>query len=385
MEEGSSRRASAAAVLPDELIIEILARLPAKSLCSFSCVSRAWRALISDPANRRRFAQTLSGIFFSRPGSKPPWFFVGLSASPPPGVDTALSFLPPTCGKMELVNSCNGLLLVRCTGARESRSPPFYVVCNPATGEWITLPQPTHAPGLMSNLDTCSAELGFDPAASSNFYVFQLVQEYGRDIVQAVEIYSSETDRWVLRESGWSDDKLIHFTRQMTYFKGFLHLCDMSSAVASVDTEGQTWRFSRVLSDTISGNCISVGSSQRRLLCVYDDAWQNDAMLIYVLEDHDSEERVWTFKHSISKPGLTLRGGWDYYIAAFHPDSDLIFFFDLSQKRLMSYDMKHSDVHVICTLGKVPNIVDGMVFNVRRPFLPYVPLYSGALASPGVN
>ncbi|CAN6335705.1 unnamed protein product, partial [Urochloa humidicola] len=115
MEEGSSRREAAAAALPDELIIEILARLPAKTLCRSSCVSRAWRALISDPANRRRFAQTLSGIFFSRPhGSRLPWGFAGLSASPPPGVDTALSFLPPTCGKMELVDSCNGLLLVRC-------------------------------------------------------------------------------------------------------------------------------------------------------------------------------------------------------------------------------------------------------------------------------
>ncbi|CAO2168008.1 unnamed protein product [Urochloa humidicola] len=45
MEEGSSRRtAEAVAALPDdELIIEILSRLPAKSLCRFSCVSRAWR------------------------------------------------------------------------------------------------------------------------------------------------------------------------------------------------------------------------------------------------------------------------------------------------------------------------------------------------------
>ncbi|CAN6325982.1 unnamed protein product, partial [Urochloa humidicola] len=75
MEEGSSHRAAApAAALPDELIIEILARLPAKSLCRFSSVSRAWRALISDPANRRRFAQNLSGLFFSRrDDSRPPW------------------------------------------------------------------------------------------------------------------------------------------------------------------------------------------------------------------------------------------------------------------------------------------------------------------------
>ncbi|CAN6330705.1 unnamed protein product, partial [Urochloa humidicola] len=141
MEEGSSRRASAAAALPDELIIEILARLPAKSLCRSSCVSRAWRALISDPANRRRFAQTLSGLFFSRPHGS--WGFVDLTTAPPPSLDTDLCFLPLTCGKTELLDSCNGLLLLRCSrGTPESPSPAFYVVCNPATEEWVTLPQP---------------------------------------------------------------------------------------------------------------------------------------------------------------------------------------------------------------------------------------------------
>ncbi|CAN6344567.1 unnamed protein product [Urochloa humidicola] len=375
MKEGSSQRAAApAAALPDELIIEILARLPAKSLCRFSSVSRAWRALISDPANRRRFAQTLSGLFFSRrDDSRPPWGFAGLSAPPPPGVDTALSFLGPTCEKMELLDSCNGLLLVRCTGAREPPSQPFYVVFNPATEKWVTLPQPKHAPGLAGDMDTCSAALGFDPSASSNFYVFQLVQKYHYVyFVMAVEIYSSEAKRWVLREKECSRDEFIHFTGQMTYFNGFLHLCEFSNAVTSVDTEGQAWRMSQVLPDAISGYHTSVGHSQGRLLYVYDNVWPDDAMSIYVLEDYDSEEWVWTLKQNISKTDLfgstTLRGGWHYYIVAFHPDSDLIFFFDWPQKRLMSYDMKHRDVHVICTLGEVTNIVHGEVFNAHRPF-----------------
>ncbi|XP_062009182.1 F-box/kelch-repeat protein At3g06240-like [Rosa rugosa] len=36
-------------VLSDEIIVEILARLPVKSLIRFRCVSKAWRAFISDP------------------------------------------------------------------------------------------------------------------------------------------------------------------------------------------------------------------------------------------------------------------------------------------------------------------------------------------------
>ncbi|XP_059647285.1 F-box/kelch-repeat protein At3g06240-like isoform X2 [Cornus florida] len=42
------------AELPQELLIDILSRLPAKSLCRFKCVSKPWLTLISDP----HFAQT---------------------------------------------------------------------------------------------------------------------------------------------------------------------------------------------------------------------------------------------------------------------------------------------------------------------------------------
>ncbi|KAF8722243.1 hypothetical protein HU200_022551 [Digitaria exilis] len=66
---GSKKRASAAtaaADLTDDLIVEILSRLPVKSICRFKCVSRHWRGLISDPAHRKKLPQTLSGFFYPR-------------------------------------------------------------------------------------------------------------------------------------------------------------------------------------------------------------------------------------------------------------------------------------------------------------------------------
>jgi hypothetical protein len=407
MEKGESRRAT---VLPDELIVEILARLPVKSLCRCKCVSRAWRTLISDPDHRGRFAQTLSGLFFSRPsGHRPPWprGFVGLPTSAPPGVDTALSFLPPTCGGMDLLDSCNGLLLLRCEDTRERPSPPpFYVVCNPATGEWVALPQSRHTQGLYGPPDTCSVALGFDPAVSTNFHVFQLVQEcyFHNDLifVVAVEIYSSETGRWVFKENNdlWVDWD-IRFSGQMTFFSGFLHFCNVSNAaVISVDTEVQAWRISHVphnvsyggLSsmstrhDRSYGRSSTISHSQGRLLYVYDNGWQDHDLSIYVLEDQDSKEWTWILKQSIDKPSLFgPRGGWDYCIAAFHPNANLVFFYDWKQKTLMVYDMKHKDVHVIRTLGEVVKIELDLRCNVHRPFLPYVPLYTRALTSPSVN
>nr|CAB3454672.1 unnamed protein product [Digitaria exilis] len=235
---------TAAAYLPDELIVEILAWLPAKSLCCFKCVSQRWCRLISDPAHRVRLAQTLSGFFFV--SRDPAWRFTALPSSVTPLglagddglplVDTALSFLPPSYGEINILGSCNGLLLLLCSNndLLPSVPPPFYVVCNPATREWVVLPQPRHIPGeeygneCNATAVTWYATIGFDPAISSCFYVVE--EDYMiRNYLKAVEIYSSETGTWDLTES---EPECIHFLGRITYFNGFLHLPMSSNAVA---------------------------------------------------------------------------------------------------------------------------------------------------------
>jgi hypothetical protein len=63
MDGGKKSATSAAADLTDDLIVEILSRLPAKSICRFKCVSRHWYGLITHPEHRRKIPQTLSGFF----------------------------------------------------------------------------------------------------------------------------------------------------------------------------------------------------------------------------------------------------------------------------------------------------------------------------------
>ena len=53
--------------LPEDVIFEVLARLPMRSLCRFRCVCKAWRALISDPAfaaaQSSHAAPLVAGVF----------------------------------------------------------------------------------------------------------------------------------------------------------------------------------------------------------------------------------------------------------------------------------------------------------------------------------
>ncbi|XP_039802956.1 F-box protein At2g40910-like [Panicum virgatum] len=66
--DSPKRSAAAVASLPDDAIVEILSRVPARSLCRFKCVSKAWRDLIADRHNCKKLPQTLEGFFCAYDG-----------------------------------------------------------------------------------------------------------------------------------------------------------------------------------------------------------------------------------------------------------------------------------------------------------------------------
>uniref|UniRef100_A0ACD5XYH2 Uncharacterized protein n=1 Tax=Avena sativa TaxID=4498 RepID=A0ACD5XYH2_AVESA len=147
MAKGYSRRRNLETVitdLPDALIIEMLSRLPPKSLCCCKCISLDWYYLISLPDNFKKFPQTLAGFFFDTEdrGRCPrvARHFQNVHGGAPL-IDPCFSFLPPEFNAVRLVDSCNGLLL--CS----SKTPSCHFVCNPATESWAMVPDP----GIVDN------------------------------------------------------------------------------------------------------------------------------------------------------------------------------------------------------------------------------------------
>jgi hypothetical protein len=157
--------ADAGGVLTEDLVVDILSRLPYISICRFKCVSKSWLALCSDPALRRKAPQTLTGFFYR--SSQFSHQFTNLSGKGRPIVDPALSFLPSSCKFVQIIDSSNGLLL--CGYAKKYEYE--YLVCNPATENWTVLPETNAMEGMHT------ARLCFDPAASSHFRVFLLVKD----------------------------------------------------------------------------------------------------------------------------------------------------------------------------------------------------------------
>nr|CAB3495504.1 unnamed protein product [Digitaria exilis] len=257
--------------LTDDIIVDILSRVPVKSICRFKCVSPSWRNLISHPDNRKKLPQTLTGFFYFDEFDS--CEFVSLAKPPPtptrnwrlrPPSLCDFAFLPANTGGGAL-DCCNGLVLLNSRSASGSEAPVSYVVCNPATEKWTTLP-PVPESAKISKI--CNASiLCFDPAVSPHFHVVRLLaaEDDGfteDDLFEGVQIYSSETGVWVFHphNSGWSP--VGHRSRR-TYFNGLLHFITSDQrAIAAMDMKGQTQRIVYV---PRSKEVELIGNSQGRL------------------------------------------------------------------------------------------------------------------------
>ncbi|KAF7111130.1 hypothetical protein CFC21_111176 [Triticum aestivum] len=189
----------AAERLADDLLIEILSRIPVRSVCRLKCVFKDWLSLIDHPDHRRKLPQTLAGFFYTR--SDNPEFpletevrFTSVLGKNCPPIDTLFAFLP-SHRRIDLLDCCNGLLLSRWYAVSAPGDEFCYIVCHPAMKEWVSLPDRSHENKVGIE------RLGFDLTVSSHFYVFVLLEDVNfNDDLAEVEVYSPETRRWIYKE-----------------------------------------------------------------------------------------------------------------------------------------------------------------------------------------
>ncbi|XP_044436398.1 F-box protein At5g07610-like [Triticum aestivum] len=186
--------------LTDDLLIEILSRVPAKSLCRSKCVSNHWLSLVDHPDHRKKLPQPLAGFLYSSTSSgrflDSPVHSTSLPWSRCPLMITSFAFLP-NHRRIDVMDCCNGLLLCRWYGVSAQDDHFRYVVCSPATEQWVDFPNSGRARDQVA-----VTRLGFDLARSSHFHVFELLEQkenWTTELV-GVAVYSSETGGWVCKE-----------------------------------------------------------------------------------------------------------------------------------------------------------------------------------------
>lgn len=169
---------TAVVFLPDELILEVLLRLPAKSLARFRCVCRSWNHLLrsdSDAAfqrlysDRQRAAASVGRLAFAAALLAPahPWEVCeGLTIMPCDGCPRFVGAKPCHRGVV--------LLSRPCTGA--------YTLCNLSTGGLLRLP-PCPTVGYLS-----AAGVGYH-AAADEYKVVQLALVTDRPVWESLDCH----------------------------------------------------------------------------------------------------------------------------------------------------------------------------------------------------
>ncbi|CAL5078806.1 unnamed protein product [Urochloa decumbens] len=275
----------AVAGIPDDALVEILSRLPAKFLCRSKCVSKAWCGLIADRLRCRKLPLTLEGFFYGcvyesrdeyrdhpfcgccderdsesddedgseddKEGSSEDGdgsggckdksgHFINLLGESVPLVDPSFSLLrkQPEIKNFTLLDSCNGLLLFGQTWYSAAGVTTSYIVYNPATEHWVPVPSSGFSSNQLEYFDSDDDDeescvltyLIFDPVISSHF---QLIEFYHNSEVALLQTYSSETKRWGdkprerrrWKKGGkWDMHKTMTSMRGSTFFNKMLHL-----------------------------------------------------------------------------------------------------------------------------------------------------------------
>lgn len=200
--------------MPEDLLTEIIIRLPLKSQFRFRCVSKAWHKLISSEHVQKKLPFTISGIY----GHVDAENFRHKYACMSDGrfINCNLSFFP-FHSNSRVISCCNGLILF------QSLSSQMFHVCNPATKRWFALPSPKKVSLL--------AVLAFDPCISCHFSVFCFTgwHSQGADL----QVFSSVTKKW--------DEFDMHLgvesgalSSVMSYFNGILYILSTPDCIVCI-------------------------------------------------------------------------------------------------------------------------------------------------------
>jgi F-box interacting protein len=219
--------------LPEEMLVEILSRVPVKCLLRFKCVCKSWYALSTNPHFiTKHLACTTSHNHNHRAILKgwgwDQWVALGHLQ---PHVSTLSNDTLELSGDVDLtqlfqdevvrllvVGLCNGIL---CFAGTLRKNPKLYggdydhvVLWNPATRESKMLPQMD----MPTSTSTCTSNFGFGIDPKTNDY--KVVRIMSFDSHCEVVVYSLSTNSWRVIDSSPSPSYSIDLPFHPSYLNG---------------------------------------------------------------------------------------------------------------------------------------------------------------------
>ncbi|CAA7030991.1 unnamed protein product [Microthlaspi erraticum] len=360
--------------IPIDLLIDILSRLPRKSIDRFRCVSKFWGYILRRP--------DFTELFLTNSSTRPRILFIVEAdgkllfySSPQPQTQTQddnstlvatryhTSF-PKYLPSDEFSTVC-GLALLHNYYKKQGR-----VFCNPITGEFLTLPE------VKVNLDTEAKEemarigLGNDPISKQFKLLCMTSSPCDRPTTYQVLTLEPEKRLWRRVECGF------HFTgiRRMSdeicinsvlYFRAWL---GQSSVVVCFDVGSEKFDFIKIDEEDIVGEVgyyFSGGMvlfNYKGKLCIRQetDYWKiEDEIVLWVVEDAGNHK--WS-KHTYELPtlisskqfvGMTVTGETVWSSYKNDPKPFFLDFYNLERKTCTRVDIqgfeefKRRTIHIL--------------------------------------
>ncbi|XP_074326552.1 putative F-box protein At3g21120 [Apium graveolens] len=200
-------------ILPEDLLMEIISKIPARFLVRLRCVCRSWNALITDNLvselfNRSNNARKLflfHGSVLSSAGKYVASFRLYEQPSMPydtnpiagPKLDPFKNlYFPDRFINCVVAGSINGIICLFCVTRSQNR---FAVLWNPAINYWKLICLPLHKD---EDDGYASIGLAFD-SLTNDYKIIRLVSEYkiirlvrSVNIISYIEVYSAKQDSW---------------------------------------------------------------------------------------------------------------------------------------------------------------------------------------------
>ncbi|KAJ1269303.1 hypothetical protein BS78_07G201300 [Paspalum vaginatum] len=334
---------SAAAGLSDDMLAEIILRLPVKSVARSKCVSKNWCATISDAYLRRRLPPLLSVVYFADDPARgrAPRFACADGGGGGLLEDRDLGFFP-FLDNAVVCDASNGLLLLRAAGAGAAR---LYVV-DPVTRRWAALPPPSRDPRLCM--------LAFDPSSPGGPGGYHVVSFTGRwrERGGEVEVFSSEARAWAVRDADFGVPAAA-LSGSMHFHAGAVYaLASDPDCVVRMDVAGDLACAVAEVPEPADANA-RLAHSGGRLHYVASDGRR--LLKVWVLDDDGSAPAGlrWRLKHAVKLDDVA-RGGeagvTEARFLALHPEKDAVYMW--SAWRLLEYDLTTKEVTGAWEFGK---------------------------------
>nr|AAT39293.1 Putative F-box-like protein, identical [Solanum demissum] len=278
-------------LLPDELITEILLRLPIKSLSKFMCVSKSWLQLISSPAfvkNHIKLTANGKGYIYHRlifRNTNDDFKFCPLPSlfTKQQLIEELFDIVSPierTTLSTHIVGSVNGLICAAHVRQREA------YIWNP------TITKSKELPKSRSNLCSDGIKCGFGYDESHDDYKVVFINYPSHHNHRSVvNIYSLRTNSWTTLHDQLQGIFLLNlhcrFVKEKLYWTSSTCINNYKVCnITSFDLADGTWESLELPSCGKDNSYINVG------------VVGSDLSLLYTCQRGAANSDVWIMKHS---------------------------------------------------------------------------------------